>query len=178
MHIYGALRAEFEHEVNEPAFRSPKALCRRTKENTNAQRFIFMLREPSMAESVAEDHLNAFRLEVCNDLSSAEDSAGSAHVKLHELYHPAHLQVVPSAVKGQPFAYQSNLPLHRACIHPSMFVHCQRSALCLSEQPSSSQGLHSPKHVCPLSKVSPLPIRATFLFTGPAQLFSIAKRLF
>ena len=40
MHIYGALRAEFEHEVNEPAFRSPKALCRRTKENTNAQRFI------------------------------------------------------------------------------------------------------------------------------------------
>ena len=81
---------------------------------------------------------------------------------------PAFTQACLSTVKGQPFAYKSNLPLHRACIHPSMFVRCQRSALCLSEQPSSSQGLHSPKHVCPLSKVSPLPIRATFLFTGPA----------
>ena len=64
-----------------------------------------------------EAHLNTFRLEVCNDLSSTKDSAGSTHIKLHELYHAAHLQVVPSAVKGQPFAYQSNLLLHRACTY-------------------------------------------------------------
>ena len=70
------------------------------------------------AESVRKAYLNAFRLEVCNDLGSAEDSAGSPHVKLHELYHAAHLQVVPSTVKGQPFAYQSNLLLHRAYTDP------------------------------------------------------------
>ncbi len=67
-----------------------------------------------------EAHLNTFRLEVCDDLSSAKDSAGSAHVKLHELYHAAHLQVVSSTIKGETLAYESNLLLHRACTDSSM----------------------------------------------------------
>ncbi len=85
----------------------------------------------SAGESTREAHLNAFRLEICNDLSSAKDSTGSAHVKLHELYHAAHLQVVPSTVKGQPFAYQSNLLLHRACTGSSTSGGCTDSCVIL-----------------------------------------------